>query len=333
MPSFMDCHRSDRLVTTKYANQRREVGLVHMNGRIYDPLLGRFLSADRFVQAPDNLQSYNRYSYVMNNPLTLTDPTGDFGIFGGAIGAVIGGAIGGGIAAWQGKSGKEIAAAALGGAVTGGLIGSGAGLVAAALNTGAITGGTAVLASMGVGAVASASGNVTTQVGTNMANSQSFTEAATNIDGASVATSAAVGAAVGVVGGGATVLTNAVRVSTAEIQATMASNINTISTELTAQGASTATISQVQNQIVQGMANTGAATARAVGVAGGNGGVTGVAMEVICDVAGAADAVLNTATPPNSAQTNQPTDPQENQPPVAPPPPVDEEELRRRQGR
>ncbi len=55
-----------------------DLGLVHMNGRIYDPLLGRFLSADIVVQAPGNLQSYNRYSYVMNNPLTMTDPTGYF---------------------------------------------------------------------------------------------------------------------------------------------------------------------------------------------------------------------------------------------------------------
>jgi len=47
-----------------------------MNGRIYDPLLGRFLSADKYIQAPFNLQSYNRYSYVLNNPLTYTDPTG-----------------------------------------------------------------------------------------------------------------------------------------------------------------------------------------------------------------------------------------------------------------
>jgi RHS repeat-associated protein len=45
-----------------------------MNGRIYDPLLGRFLSADIMVQNPGSLQSYNRYSYVKNNPLTLTDP-------------------------------------------------------------------------------------------------------------------------------------------------------------------------------------------------------------------------------------------------------------------
>jgi RHS repeat-associated protein len=55
-----------------------DLGLVHMNGRIYDPLLGRMLSADIVVQAPGNLQAYNRYSYVMNNPATYTDPTGFF---------------------------------------------------------------------------------------------------------------------------------------------------------------------------------------------------------------------------------------------------------------
>lgn len=53
-----------------------DIGLIHMGGRIYDPLIGRFLSADIHVQAPGNFQSYNRYSYVMNNPLTLVDPTG-----------------------------------------------------------------------------------------------------------------------------------------------------------------------------------------------------------------------------------------------------------------
>ncbi|MDT8385615.1 MAG: RHS repeat-associated core domain-containing protein [Gammaproteobacteria bacterium] len=52
------------------------VGLIHMNGRVYDPQLGRFLSADPLVQAQHNLQSYNRYTYVMNNPLSYTDPSG-----------------------------------------------------------------------------------------------------------------------------------------------------------------------------------------------------------------------------------------------------------------
>ena len=55
-----------------------EVGLIHMNGRVYDAELGRFLSADPHVQAPDNLQNWNRYSYVLNNPMSYTDPTGYF---------------------------------------------------------------------------------------------------------------------------------------------------------------------------------------------------------------------------------------------------------------
>ncbi|WP_371196109.1 RHS repeat domain-containing protein [Glaciecola sp. SC05] len=38
-----------------------------MNGRIYDPILGRFLQADPFIQGPKNSQSFNRYSYVLNN--------------------------------------------------------------------------------------------------------------------------------------------------------------------------------------------------------------------------------------------------------------------------
>ncbi|VVM21531.1 Rhs family protein-like precursor [uncultured Gammaproteobacteria bacterium] len=53
-----------------------EMGLIHMNGRAYDPQIGRFLSADPYIQAPYNTQSYNRYSYVMNNPLKYTDPDG-----------------------------------------------------------------------------------------------------------------------------------------------------------------------------------------------------------------------------------------------------------------
>lgn len=52
------------------------VGLIHMNGRVYDPTLGRFISADPFVQAPENTQSLNRYSYAMNNPLSMVDPSG-----------------------------------------------------------------------------------------------------------------------------------------------------------------------------------------------------------------------------------------------------------------
>ena len=49
-----------------------------MGGRVYDPILGRFLQADPFVQQPNNTQNLNRYSYVLNNPLNATDPSGYF---------------------------------------------------------------------------------------------------------------------------------------------------------------------------------------------------------------------------------------------------------------
>jgi RHS repeat-associated protein len=55
-----------------------DVGLVNMNGRLYDPSLGRFLSPDPNVQFVADLQSYNRYSYAGNNPLRYTDPSGYF---------------------------------------------------------------------------------------------------------------------------------------------------------------------------------------------------------------------------------------------------------------
>lgn len=53
-----------------------KLDLVHMNGRIYDPLVARFMSADPLIQDPTHSQSYNRYTYVWNNPTNLTDPTG-----------------------------------------------------------------------------------------------------------------------------------------------------------------------------------------------------------------------------------------------------------------
>jgi|GEM_PF-1884966 len=52
--------------------------LIHMKGRMYDPVIGRFISPDEFVQLPEFSQSYNRYSYVLNNPLTFRDESGEF---------------------------------------------------------------------------------------------------------------------------------------------------------------------------------------------------------------------------------------------------------------
>jgi len=51
-----------------------------MNGRAYDYNLGRFLSVDPFIQFPGNSQSLNPYSYIMNNPMAGTDPSGYIGL-------------------------------------------------------------------------------------------------------------------------------------------------------------------------------------------------------------------------------------------------------------
>lgn len=64
------------------------VGLLHMNGRMYDANLGRFLSPDNYIQDPYNTQSFNRYGYVWNNPLSFNDPSGEF-----LVAALIGAAV------------------------------------------------------------------------------------------------------------------------------------------------------------------------------------------------------------------------------------------------
>lgn len=72
-----------------------ETGLYNYGARYYDPTIGRFISADSIVPAPGNPQSLNRYSYVLNNPLRYTDPTGHgfwekvFGVFEVILGAVL----------------------------------------------------------------------------------------------------------------------------------------------------------------------------------------------------------------------------------------------------
>jgi RHS repeat-associated protein len=73
-----------------------EFGLINMNARLYDPLLGRFLSTDPYVVNPDYAQDYNRYMYARNNPLVYTDPSGEnpLLIIGMALlGAYVGGSV------------------------------------------------------------------------------------------------------------------------------------------------------------------------------------------------------------------------------------------------
>ena len=53
------------------------VHVINANARLYDPVIGRFFSPDPFVQAPDFTQSFNRYSYCLNNPVMYSDPDGE----------------------------------------------------------------------------------------------------------------------------------------------------------------------------------------------------------------------------------------------------------------
>lgn len=76
----------------------QEVGLINMNGRIFEPGLARFLSADPTVPYPDSTQSYNRYSYARNNPLRSIDPSGFSDVFIGPGSGYLG------IDAWEGDS-------------------------------------------------------------------------------------------------------------------------------------------------------------------------------------------------------------------------------------
>ncbi|HVA55040.1 MAG TPA: RHS repeat-associated core domain-containing protein [Gammaproteobacteria bacterium] len=68
-------HGADRYGFT-HQEMLDNVALIHMNGRVYDPNIGRFLSVDPVFEFPTNTQSLNPYSYVLNNPLSMADPTG-----------------------------------------------------------------------------------------------------------------------------------------------------------------------------------------------------------------------------------------------------------------
>ena len=63
--------------------------IINMNGRLYDPVIARFFSPDPFVQMPNFTQNFNRYSYCFNNPLSYTDPDGEWVHL--VVGAIVGG--------------------------------------------------------------------------------------------------------------------------------------------------------------------------------------------------------------------------------------------------
>jgi len=124
--------------------------LINMNGRVYDPLTGQFLSPDNNVQSPDFTQNFNRFTYCLNNPLKYTDITGytwlsNFGDWLGSVGKKIvttatAIAVGAAVACIPGLNAVGIAfvGGMLSGAASGGL---GAALNGGNVFSGAILGG------------------------------------------------------------------------------------------------------------------------------------------------------------------------------------------------
>jgi len=78
-----------------------EFGLINMNGRLYDNIVGRMLSPDNYSGHGGTSQGFNRYSYVLNNPLKYTDPSGENPFVAGAIGAGGGALVAGIVSDWD----------------------------------------------------------------------------------------------------------------------------------------------------------------------------------------------------------------------------------------
>ena len=149
-----------------------QFGLIDMNGRFYDPLLGRFLSPDPYVQMPENPQNFNRYSYCLNNPLKYTDPSGEFWhiVIGAAIGGTVNWLMHGHEFSWKGFGYFNIGAlagaatAAVGGgmssAMAGGSFWAGAGGTSAAMSV-----SSSFASGAAIGAATGAIGGTITEAG------------------------------------------------------------------------------------------------------------------------------------------------------------------------
>gem|GEM_PF-2052158 len=146
-----------------------QFNLINMNGWLYDPIVGRMLSPDNYVQDATSTQSYNRYSNALNNPLKYRDPSGEFIWIPIIIGAAIGAYSGWQIGEAKGATGWKMAGYILGGAAIGGVAGWAGGSVAAGIGqqaflgsglVGATAGGAVGGASSGGGFAALGGGNI-----------------------------------------------------------------------------------------------------------------------------------------------------------------------------
>ena len=141
-----------------------DFGLINMNGRMYDPYTSMFLSPDNYIQAPDNLQSFNRYAYCLNNPLKYTDPSGEFWhiIAGAALGVISNLAFN-----WNNCDGLLEY-------VTAFAVGAGSGALTAL--TGGASAGVQLLAAAGTSAVTSGINNIISQTSDNFSGTVDWNE-------------------------------------------------------------------------------------------------------------------------------------------------------------
>ena len=143
-------------------------GLINMNARLYDPVVGRFLSPDPYVQMPDFTQNFNRYSYCLNNPLVYVDESGEVFftttvIVSICVAAVVGTAVGAyqgnKIAENKGLEGSAKVWTIIGGGVIGSIAGTASGFAGAGVGVGMAAAGVGGFAAgAATGAAAGAAG-------------------------------------------------------------------------------------------------------------------------------------------------------------------------------
>lgn len=149
----------------------RQFDLINMNGRMYDPVVGRMLSVDNNIPFPGSTQGYNRYSYALNNPLKYTDPDGEWIHI--VAGALIGGFFNGIVHADEG----------IGGFFKGFAIGAAAGAVTAATG-GLAAGASSIGQGILIGAASGVGGDILLQVGNNVVFNDPFSPKQALIAGA-----------------------------------------------------------------------------------------------------------------------------------------------------